>query len=312
MPIGALAYNPSANFMLALRDCLGCARLYSVDPATGAGTLLKEAGLDTNNSGMTYDPLLNRYWDVDVNGRLSYFDPANGYQQVQVASLPGSFDGLAFAGPVNATNAPPTVTCPPATVVECGTEAELTAQVSDPEGDAMAVVWTLNGTAIQTNLVAAGAPGTVTNISISGRFPLGTNMLAIGVTDGTNVASCTTSVTVVDNTAPVIRHVAASPNILWPPNHKMVRVALRASVNDACGPTTWRIIGVRCNESANARGDGNTLADWRIADEHTVFLRAERSGSGDSRIYLVKVQATDASGNQSEMETVTVTVSEPR
>ena len=76
-----------------------------MNPATGAGTLLNSTGLDTNNSGMTYDPTLNRYWDLDVNGRLSYFDPANGYNQTQVATLelfpgfPGSFDGLAFVGP---------------------------------------------------------------------------------------------------------------------------------------------------------------------------------------------------------------------
>ena len=67
-----------------------------------AGTLLNSMELDTNNSGMTYDSTLNRYWDLDVNGRLSYFDPANGYNQTQVATIeqfpgfPGSFDGLAF------------------------------------------------------------------------------------------------------------------------------------------------------------------------------------------------------------------------
>ena len=98
--IGALAYNSSADVLLALNDCLGCASLYSVNPSTGAGTLLRSTGLDSNNSGMTYDPILNRYWDLDVNGRLSYFDPANGYLQTEVATLSGSFDGLAFITPV--------------------------------------------------------------------------------------------------------------------------------------------------------------------------------------------------------------------
>ncbi len=207
-----------------------------------------------------------------------------------------------------ATNAPPTLTCPPATVVECGAEAELAAQVSDPEGNAMAVVWTLNGTAVQTNLVPASSPGTVTNITLSGWFPLGTNILAVGVTDGTNAASCTTSVTVVDTTPPVLSQVVASPTVLWPPNHKLVRVTLRASVSDLGGPATWSISGVQCNEPANARGDGNTSPDWSITDADTVFLRAERSGSGNARIYFIQVQATDAAGNQSEVQTVTVTV----
>ena len=207
-----------------------------------------------------------------------------------------------------ATNAPPTLICPAATVVECGTLTNLTAQVSDPEGNAMTVVWTLHGTAVQTNLVPASSPGSVTNISIAGFFPLGTNILALGVTDGTNVASCTTSVTVVDTTPPVLSQVVASPTVLWPPNHKLVRVALRASVSDAAGPAAWSIIGVQCNEPANARGAGNTSPDWSIADADTVYLRAERSGSGNARIYFIEVQATDASGNQSEVQTVTVTV----
>jgi hypothetical protein len=102
--------------------------------------------------------------------------------------------------------------------------------------------------------------------------------------------------------------VVASPNVLWPPNHKMVKVGLRASVSDVCGSSTWRIIGVQCNELANGRGDGNTSPDWSIADEGTVFLRAERSGNTDPRVYSTKGQATDASGNQSEAQTVAVTV----
>jgi hypothetical protein len=49
---------------------------------------------------MTYDPVQNRYWDVDVNGRLSYFDPTNGYAQTQVKTFPNSLTGLAYlSGP---------------------------------------------------------------------------------------------------------------------------------------------------------------------------------------------------------------------
>ena len=49
----------------------------------------------------------------------------------------------------------------------------LAAVVSDPEGDAMTVVWTLSGTAVQTNLLPASSPGTVTAVSISGCSPSG-------------------------------------------------------------------------------------------------------------------------------------------
>jgi hypothetical protein len=100
------------------------------------------------------------------------------------------------------TNAGPTVVCSPPAIAECGATEEMTAAVSDPEGDPMVVIWALNGTAIQTNLVPAGSPGAVSNISLSGSFPLGTSILEITVTDGTNTASCSTTIAVIDTTPP--------------------------------------------------------------------------------------------------------------
>jgi hypothetical protein len=114
--------------------------------------------------------------------------------------------------------------------------------------------------------------------------------------------------TVVDTNPPVITKVTASPGVLWPPNHKMVSVVVQASVSDDSGVAAWNITSVQSNEAINGRGDGNASPDWLITGDHTLQLRAERSGNGDSRIYSITVQATDASGNLSEPETVTVTV----
>ena len=96
--IGALAYDSTNNTLYGLEDCLGCAQLFTINTSTGVGTLLKGTGLDTNDSGMTFDPASNRLWDVDVNNRLSYFDPTTGAQtQVTVLSFNGKeFDGLAL------------------------------------------------------------------------------------------------------------------------------------------------------------------------------------------------------------------------
>ena len=43
--------------------------------------------------------------------------------------------------PVLTNNTAPTVACPPASTVECSSPAQLTAQVSDPDGDTLTVVW---------------------------------------------------------------------------------------------------------------------------------------------------------------------------
>jgi hypothetical protein len=204
---------------------------------------------------------------------------------------------------------PPTVTCPAPSTVECGTPATVAVQVGDTDGDALRVVWSVNGDSVQTNLVAGGLPPTSASVPLIMVLPLGTNVVAVVVTDSaTNAASCSTVVTVVDTIPPVIQSASATPNVLWPPNHNYVNVTLKAVVQDICGPTSWKIISVESNQAVNAKGSGNTSPDWQITGNHTVKLRAERSGNSGDRVYSITLQAKDESGNLSTPKVVTVTV----
>jgi CHRD domain len=203
----------------------------------------------------------------------------------------------------------PTITCPAPNTNECGTVAVVPVTVSDPAGNAMTVVWSLNGVPVQTNQVAASNPPAATSVTFTGELPLGTNLVEVMVTDSANYsASCSTTVTVVDTMPPVITKAGASPSSLWPPNHKMVTVTISATVTDNCDSTSWHIIQVQSNEPVNGKGDGNTAPDWLIFGNHKVELRAERSGTGSGRVYTITIQASDASGNLSDPKTVTVTV----
>ncbi len=206
-------------------------------------------------------------------------------------------------------NRPPVVACPEPVTVECGSLTSLTSKVSDPEGGALVVVWSVNGTAIQTNELAAGSTSTAANVGFEAEFPLGTNQVTVVVTDaGGESATCSSTVTVVDTIPPVIGKVTASPDSIWPPNHKMVIVQVSARVTDVCGPTRWKIISITSNQADDELGSGNTAPDWEITGPHTAKLRAERSGKQGSRIYTIKIQATDAAGNLSEVKSVDVTV----
>jgi hypothetical protein len=142
-----------------------------------------------------------------------------------------------------------------------------------------------------------------------GPYPLGTNVVILTVTDSHGKSnSCAATVTVVDQTAPRITASSARPNVLWPPDHKMVEVRLTAEIADTCSPATWRIIAVTSNEGTTGDKGNPSPADWEITGEHTVMLRAERAGNGADQIYTIALQAADGYGNLSSSYNVTVRV----
>ncbi|MCC6741273.1 MAG: hypothetical protein IT452_19685 [Planctomycetia bacterium] len=168
----------------------------------------------------------------------------------------------------------------------------------DPDGDALTWTWTGDfGT-------AGGATPTVT-------LGIGAHVVTLTVTDGRGgTATDSLLVGIVDSTAPVIASLAATPDTLSPPNHKMVAVTLTAEVTDAADASPEAVIlSVESNEPTNGLGDGDTPVDWEITGAMTLNLRAERSGQGSGRVYTITVQVTDASGNSSRKS---VTVSVPK
>jgi len=248
---------------------------------------------------------------VYPNDQIANLLAGLNYVNVHTATNPG---GEIRAQLIPLLNVAPEIVCPTAATVECSVPGTHTATVSDADGEPIQVVWRLNGTPVQTNQIAAGGPPTSAVVAFTATLPLGINVLELTATDSsTNSTTCSTTVTVVDTIPPVITSVSANPNVLWPPNHKMVTVPVQAVVTDACGATTWRIISVTSSEAVNARGSGNTAPDWKITGPHTVQLRAERAGGNkDGRVYTITIQAKDAADNLSETATVQVTVPHDR
>jgi hypothetical protein len=121
-----------------------------------------------------------------------------------------------------------------------------------------------------------------------------------------------TDSTFVSTTPPIIENVSASPNNLWPPNHKMVKVNVSATATDNCDLSpVCTILDVNSDEPMSGVGDGNTAPDWLITGDLSVDLRAERSGKGNGRSYTITVSCTDGCGNSS-VETTPVTVQHNR
>jgi hypothetical protein len=208
-------------------------------------------------------------------------------------------------------NRPPVLACPPHCVVEClGQSTTLRVRVSDPDGDPLALVWYVNGAPAQTNHIEAPTrPPTRAIVQFVAEFPLGTNKVEVAVADGTgNVVSCGTTVRVVDRIPPLIRSAEASPSVLWPPNHRMVDVRIKADIKDFCDDAKLKIVSVTSNEPVDGLGDGDTSPDWEITGDRHLKLRAERSGTGNGRIYTITVRAEDSAGNLSPSKVIYVKV----
>ena len=148
-------------------------------------------------------------------------------------------------------------------------------------------------------------------------YPLGSTVVTVTATDGSgNSASDAMTVTVVDTIPPDLE-VTVTPTILWPPNHNMVPIDWTYVVSDIADPSPLvELVHVQSDE-----GDGvNTFdpafdvtevvgrkgSDIQLVDGQ-LFLRAERAGNSDGRVYTLTFQATDASGN-STTATKTVVV----
>jgi rhamnogalacturonan endolyase len=111
-----------------------------------------------------------------------------------------------------------------------------------------------------------------------------------------------------DSSPPAFKTLTPSTGMLWPPNHKMVRVSIAAEAVDLLDPApTVRIVSVSSNERVDGPEGGRTSPDWVITGDLTVDLRAERSEDGTGRVYTIAVEARDASGNTT-IQTVEVKV----
>ena len=219
-------------------------------------------------------------WGEIWNGRYEPVTVPDGLGDV-VAIAAGRSEGLALVSPP----VPPCVLTCPTNIAVC----------NDPGGCGAFVHFALPAATNCQGSIISCVP------SSGSFFPPGTNTVLCMATNaaGQVTDSCGFQVVVRDCEPPAIHGIATSPDVLWPPNHRMQPVTLSVSVADNCRLARSKIISITSSEPADAHGGGSTPPDWEITGDLTVKLRAERSGTGTGRIYTVTVECADDSGNLS-------------
>lgn len=273
---------------------------WAAETRTSLGGLLS-AGFDLEFDGVVH-PL------VALTGTLSLPTFAGAEHRVRIGCMSwctrvSSGSGPGFSAVVEGTFdwhydvlTPVEADAGPDQTVECtspaGTEIVLDGSGSSgPPGRELTFTW------IDSFGTAQGVTPTVT-------LPPGVHPITLVVEDPLGLGDeDTTSVTVQDTTPPRVE-ASTEPDVLWPPNRKMVRVPIAVDASDSCDPQPpeCRVVGVRSNEPEDARGDGRTGLDGSISGPLEVLLRAEAAGGGAGRVYTATVACTDADGNEATAE----------
>jgi hypothetical protein len=143
--------------------------------------------------------------------------------------------------------------------------------------------------------------------SASCTFPTaGSRTVNVRVTDGDGGTATGSTVVTVLFPPPSCANATASPNLLWPPNHKFVPIQIAGIVNPAPGPLMITVTSIFQDEPVQSAGSGNTSPDATGVGTGNPSVRAERDGGNDGRVYHISFTATSASGSCTGSVTVGV------
>jgi len=284
-----LTIDAGANIDVAWEDNTpGNQEIFFSRSADSGGTF--SAPLDlSNDAGLSLAPDMAA--DNSGNLNVTWQDGlTSGISQVLFSRLAGT---VANQAPVANAGADQTVECAGpngAAVTLDGSKS------SDPDGDMLSFVWKDQaGNVVGTTAIVQTTVG------------LGTHVFTLTVTDAAGLSStATTSVTVGDAAPPTLQ-VNLSPNVLWPPNHRLIPITATVEAADACDANpSISLVSITSNEPDDVLGAGNQPDDIQAigggpipfgTDVQTFLLRAERSGMGNGRIYTVTYMVKDAAGN---------------
>jgi hypothetical protein len=164
----------------------------------------------------------------------------------------------------------------------------------DPDGDGLTYSWTqVGGVLVTLSDDRAANPGFQAPAVGPGGETLEFELL---VADGALSTADRVRVSILNvNDPPACALARSQPSLLWPPNHKLVDVAVAGVTDPQDETVVITVTGVTQDEPLSGTGDGDTAPD-AIRSGHALLLRAERSGHGNGRVYRITFEADDGQG----------------
>lgn len=211
---------------------------------------------------------------------------------------------------VENVNHPPLADAGPDQTKDEGTLVTLDGTASsDPDGDVISYSWIqISGPTVTLSDPNSATPGFTAPLVGAGGATL---VFRLTVSDGmvSSPQIAEVAITIVDvNDPPSCSLAQSTAAILWPPNHKLVPVAISNVSDPNNDHVAITITSVTQDEPVNGLGDGDTSPD-AVLQGDKVLLRVERAGLGDGRVYRVNFTATDGQGGNCDGS---VSVSVPR
>lgn len=177
---------------------------------------------------------------------------------------------------------------------------------SDPDGDALTYAWTQ----VAGPTVALSDPQSPTPMFAAPMVNSGGDTLTFELIvndDALDSNPDQVSIHLLNINDPPACHLAsASPNKLWPPNHKLATINIIGVTDPDNDTISLTVTSITQDEPINGTGDGDTTPDG-ITQGDSALIRKERMGGGNGRVYEINFIADDAiSGSCSGAVTVCV------
>ena len=271
----------SAGAGVLANDTVGSARSLTAILVTGPshGTL----GLNADGSFL-YTPAPN-FFGNDVFVYKANDGSADSFDAAVTIAVNAVNDAPVAAADVATTREGTALTIAPATLLQNDSDVDGGAlAITSVQGAVNGSVALVGGQVIFTPAARYHGAASFTYTVSDGRGGKATATVAVTVTAGPA------------NLPPICKPVV-TPARIWPPNNKPVYLSLAGITDPEGGRLVVRFTAILQDEPTNLPGQGNTMQDAAIEQNGTrAWVSAERTGTGDGRVYRVSFTATDPAG----------------